>query len=219
MRSADLPHEALPAAGVMHTRPAPRTRAPQQALDPRQQLARIEGLAQVIVSADFEADDAVYVLALGREHDDGCAVIGRAQAPANRQAVFTGQHQVENHQGRLLAQNPRHRLRAVRLNGHAQAIGFEVLAGQLGQTLIVFHDKNLPALLLHHTHSCDRRAPIETRRIVTTPGVLHSACHPMSKTQHIVLSCDAFSIFKGHCHSHLTGDEWSPQGNPKAHAG
>ena len=28
MRSADLPHEALPAAGVMHTRPAPRTRAP-----------------------------------------------------------------------------------------------------------------------------------------------------------------------------------------------
>jgi len=28
MRCADLPHEALPAAGLSHTRPAPPTRAP-----------------------------------------------------------------------------------------------------------------------------------------------------------------------------------------------
>ena len=111
-------------------------------------------------------------------------------------------------------------LSIIRLPGNGLLpVSLQVFARQLSQTLIVFHDKNLPALLLHHTHSCDRRAPIETRGIVTTPGVLHSACQRLSKTQHIVLSCDACSILNDHCQRHLNGDEWSHTGKPKAHAG
>ena len=215
----DMQGAELQALGVGRRRLAAALMAAQQGADVGQQQAWAHRLAHIVIGAQLQPQDLIEVVGARRQHQDRPRIMLAAQRAANRQAVFAGQHQVENHQGRLLAQNPRHRLRAVGLNGHAQAIGFEVLAGQLGQTLIVFHDKNLPALLLHHTHSCDRRAPIETRGIVTTPGVLHSACQRLSKTQHIVLSCDACSIFKGHCQSHLTGDEWSPQGNPKAHAG
>ena len=46
-------------------------RASQHGADPRQQLAGVEGLGEVVVRSHFEADHLVHVLALGREHDDG----------------------------------------------------------------------------------------------------------------------------------------------------
>ena len=82
-----------------------RRAAAQHGVDAGQQLARVEGLGQVVVGADLEADDAVDVLALGGEHDDRRAVVGGAQAPADRQAVLAGQHQVEHDQVDGLAQS------------------------------------------------------------------------------------------------------------------
>src|SRR5688572_20210347 len=58
---------------LLHTRRSRRLalrRAPQYRLDASDELARVEGLRQVIVGADFEADDAIDVVALGGEHDD-----------------------------------------------------------------------------------------------------------------------------------------------------
>ena len=45
--------------------------APQDSLNTRGELARIERLHQVVVGADFEAVNAVDVVAAGGEHDHG----------------------------------------------------------------------------------------------------------------------------------------------------
>jgi hypothetical protein len=76
----------------------PAGAAAQHGVDAGQQLARVEGLGQVVVGAHFQADDAVHVLDLGGQHDDGRAVAGGAQAAADGQAVLAGQHQVQHDQ-------------------------------------------------------------------------------------------------------------------------
>jgi hypothetical protein len=81
-----------------------RRAAAQHGVDAGQQFARVEGLAQVVVGAHFQAHDAVHVLALGGQHDDRRAVVGGTQAAADRQAVFAGHHQVEHDQVDRLAQ-------------------------------------------------------------------------------------------------------------------
>ena len=75
----------------------------QHRVDARDELARIERLGQVVVGAHLEADDAVDVLALGRQHDDRHGLAGAAQAPADGQPVLAGQHQVEHDQVRRVA--------------------------------------------------------------------------------------------------------------------
>ena len=57
----------------------------------------LKGLANVVVGAHLQAHDAIHVLALGGEHDDGasCHQLG-AQAAADGQAVFARHHQVEH---------------------------------------------------------------------------------------------------------------------------
>ncbi len=72
-------------------------RAPQHRTDPRQQLAGVEGLGEVVVRADFEANDLVDIFALGGEHDDGQArpLRRRADLAAHVETVHAGQHQVE----------------------------------------------------------------------------------------------------------------------------
>jgi hypothetical protein len=55
-------------------------------------------LGQVVVGTDFQADDAIDVFHLGGEHDDRRRVVGGAQSPADRQAVFAGQHQIQHDQ-------------------------------------------------------------------------------------------------------------------------
>ncbi|MNK99550.1 hypothetical protein D3C87_1199520 [compost metagenome] len=122
--------------------------ASQQRLDPRQQQARTHRLAYVIVGAQVEAEDLVGVVAARGEHQDR-AVIAVTDLAANAQAVFTGQHQVEDHQVRLFLDDARRRQGAIALDRHAQAIGFQVVAGQFGQTLVVFDNQYLPGFLLH----------------------------------------------------------------------
>src|SRR6218665_1786852 len=61
-----------------------RRPAAQHRMDAREHLARVEGLAQVVVGPHLQADDAIDILALGGEHDDRRAVIGRAQTAADR---------------------------------------------------------------------------------------------------------------------------------------
>ena len=76
-----------------------RLRAPQDGAHPRQQLARVERLGQVVVGAELEPDDLVDVVALGGEHDDRrVGALGqRADAAADLEPVDAGEHDVEQH--------------------------------------------------------------------------------------------------------------------------
>ena len=64
--------------------------ATENGVDARDELARIEGLRQIVVGAHFEAQDAIDILALGGEHDDRHRFAGAAQSPARREAVLAG---------------------------------------------------------------------------------------------------------------------------------
>ena len=77
--------------------------AAQDGADARRQFARVEGLGEVVVGAQFEADDAVDILAAGGEHHDRNFAL-LAQAAEDFEAVDAGQHDVEDHQAKVAAQ-------------------------------------------------------------------------------------------------------------------
>jgi len=76
----------------------PPTGAAQQALDPRQQFARIEGLGDVVVRAHLEPDDLVDVVVAAGHEDDADRRIARAELARQRKAVLPGEVDVEQHQ-------------------------------------------------------------------------------------------------------------------------
>ena len=100
-----------------------RVTASQQRLDPRQQQSRVHRFAHVIVGAEVEALDLVGVVGSCRKHQNR-PVITVAHLAADAQAIFAGEHQVEDHQIRLLLDDPRRRQRTVAFDVHAQSIGF-----------------------------------------------------------------------------------------------
>ena len=61
------------------------------------QFARIERLGQIIVRAEFQADDAVHVVGARGEHEHRHAALF-AQPPEDFEAVHTGQHDVQDYQ-------------------------------------------------------------------------------------------------------------------------
>jgi hypothetical protein len=112
-------------------------------MHPGQQFTRVEGLAQVVVGADFEADDAVHVLALGGQHDDRRAVVGRAQAAADREPIFAGHHEVEHDQVDRVAQQDA--VQRLAILGHDDFESFlgEVAAQQVADARVVVDDGDL----------------------------------------------------------------------------
>ncbi len=79
-------------------------RAAQHGLQAGDQLARREGLGDVVVGADFQALDLVVLFTLGGEHDDrrvGGQLVA-LEAARQLDARSAGQHPVEQDQVRLL---------------------------------------------------------------------------------------------------------------------
>ncbi|GAO25994.1 hypothetical protein ALISP_5814 [Alicycliphilus sp. B1] len=113
----------------------------------REQLAWLEGLGQVVVGADLQADHAVHGVALGGEHQHrhlGGRARQRAYAPAHLQAVHVGQHQVQDHQvGQLAALQLRQAARAIGHVRHLQPGLAEVFAHHLREAVVVFDHQQL----------------------------------------------------------------------------
>ena len=117
-------------------------RAAQDAFHARQQLARIEGLAEVVVGAHLDADDAVELLAARGEHDDR-QVRARTQIAAQRQAVLARQHDVEHDDVEArLGQQLAH-LAPVARHGNAKAVARQVFRQQVAQFGVVVDDQDV----------------------------------------------------------------------------
>ena len=69
--------------------------SPQNSLDPSEQLSAAEGLSDVVVCTQLQAEHLVDLVSLGREHDDRHLAL-RAQAPANLDPVDLRQHAIEH---------------------------------------------------------------------------------------------------------------------------
>lgn len=67
-------------------------------MDARGEFARIEGFGEVIIGADFQADDAVHIVAMSGEHDDRDGGDGPDFAQ-DFEAAHAGKHNVKNDEG------------------------------------------------------------------------------------------------------------------------
>jgi hypothetical protein len=89
--------------------------------DTGEQFARAEGFGQVVVGADFEAEDAVGLTADRGQHDNRHPAAS-AQLPAQRETVLAGQHDVENDKIDLGAGQALHHRAAVGGDRDAKAV-------------------------------------------------------------------------------------------------
>ncbi len=128
---------------VRRTRHCPLAVAAQHRVDARDELARVEGLGQVVVGAHLEPDDAVDVLALCGEHDDRHRLAGAAQAPAHRQAVLAGQHEVEHHEMRRIALQLAVEIARIGERGHLEPLLAEIAGEEVAQAHVVVDDEDL----------------------------------------------------------------------------
>ena len=120
-----------------------RAAAAQHRLHAREQLARIERLAEVVVRAEFQPDDAVDVVRTRGEHDHRDVVARRAQLAQRREPVDARHHQVEHDQIRALAfEPPLERARVVQ-HRHLDALPDQIVAQQIAQFDVVVDNKYL----------------------------------------------------------------------------
>jgi Ca2+-binding EF-hand superfamily protein len=146
-----------------------RRLAAQHGVDARHELSRIERLREVVVGANLEAHDAVDVIALRGEHDDRDVVGALAQAPADGEAVFARQHEVEHHQ--VVAYAREASVHGLRI-GHR--LDRETLLGQItlekiAQAQVVVDDEDLLAgVRLHDSMLAAARAHSASLQVVTS---------------------------------------------------
>jgi hypothetical protein len=127
-----------------------RRLAPQHRVDAGEQFARVERFREIVVGPHLEADDAVDVLALGRQHHDRGVVVGAAQPAHDREPILPRHHQVEDQQVEPLAHpQPVHRRPAVG-GDDREAVVAQVAAQQVPQARVVVDDEDLRWTVARH---------------------------------------------------------------------
>ncbi|MNJ42522.1 hypothetical protein D3C77_374930 [compost metagenome] len=123
------------AASALVAEPGPA----QQGLDARQQLARAEGFAQVVIGAQLQANHPVGLIGAGGQHDDRhlCQTPMLAHPATEAEAVFIGQHDVEDHQVPLAALQGLAKAAPVGRGSDLETGAAEVGVQQLANLLIV----------------------------------------------------------------------------------
>jgi hypothetical protein len=146
--------------------------APKAGPDARDELLGLERLDHVVVRAGLQAHDDVDGVGLGGEHDDRDAGLGADRA-ADVDAVGAGQHQVEQHEVRLVLAEHGERLVAVGAQGRLVALAAQDDAEHLGQGGVVVDDQH--AALHAVTHP---RSPSCARRRALHPSCAHRDMEP-----------------------------------------
>mmetsp|Transcript_10445 Transcript_10445/g.42618 ORF Transcript_10445/g.42618 Transcript_10445/m.42618 type:complete len:696 (-) Transcript_10445:2300-4387(-) len=165
---ADLAVQARDAGGQIDLEPAEAQHLvaiefgfepAQQGLDAGLQLARLEGLGEVVVGTQFQAEDAIHGLAARRQHQHRLMAPARvaAQPAAEVQAVAVGQHQVQHDQfeaalGQCLAG-----LGQAAGRVDLEAGGLEVVTHHAGQAGVVVNQQESGAT--HHRNKGRGRGP------------------------------------------------------------
>ena len=107
----------------------------------RRQLARREGLGDVVVGAELEPDDPVGLFAARRQHDHG-QVAARPDPPAQRQPVGAGQHHVEDDEVGWAAFDQLPRGVAVARLDRVKAVALEVAGDNVAHDRLVVDDQH-----------------------------------------------------------------------------
>ncbi len=152
-RDGRRPHPALGAVerqGATERRPGEqrfaRCEAGEQALDPGQQLRRVERLDEVVVGARAQAADLLLDLPLGGEHDDRNVAGGALLGPdlgRDLVAVELGQHDVEQDQVGRLGSPQAESLRAIGRDDDVVAFLLERVLQEPLYVRVVVDDEDL----------------------------------------------------------------------------
>ena len=111
-------------------------------MDTRQQFSRIERFRQVIVGAHLQTHDAVDVLALGGQHDDGESRRRCPEAGGRWSTAFAGEHEVEDDQIEVFPRAGAVHLRRVRDSPYLESLFAEIAGEQIPQADVVIDDEN-----------------------------------------------------------------------------
>ena len=115
----------------------------QQDAHPGHQLARGKGLGDVVIGAQFQADQAVFKFDPRRQHDDG-HIRGTTQRAADVQSVDAGQVQVEDDEVGTLRACYFQRRPAIAGDQHPESALDEIVARLPGDFGFVFdHEDNI----------------------------------------------------------------------------
>jgi len=130
-------------AGLQHLAVASRLAigAPHDRSDAREQLAQAERFGYVVVSAKLKAGDAIDLVLARSEHQYRHIAL-LAQNAADREAIQSWQHHIEDQQVGPLAAGEFERLNTVAGGEHTVALAFEVVAQCLGKGRIVFDEQS-----------------------------------------------------------------------------
>jgi hypothetical protein len=113
----------------------------QDGLDPCHQLARVERLDDVVVGADFEADDAIDLVAPRGEHDDG-RFTHPTQLAGHIQAIHARQHEVEHDEVGVVPLDQFERGPPIAGTDDREALLLEVEPEQLDDVAFVVDDQD-----------------------------------------------------------------------------
>lgn len=116
--------------------------APQDRFDACNEFARVEWLGQVIIRAEFEAQDLVNIFIAGGEHQNGCRILRSAQAPADFKAIQFWEHEVQHDQRGMLTRNRVERGFSIVDGLDTKSFAFEVQARQLDNGWFVIDEKD-----------------------------------------------------------------------------
>ena len=118
-----------------------RLAAPQDGTDARRQLPQAERLRDVVVRAELQPDDLVDLGVPRRQHHDRDAGFGPDLA-RHLEPGQLGQHQVEQHEVRLIALEALERGAAVGRLDDAESVGLQGLGERLAQRRLVLDDED-----------------------------------------------------------------------------
>jgi hypothetical protein len=155
-------------AGGLRRRRLGRRASPQHRADARHQFAQLAGLCDVVVGAEFEADDAVDRACGRRQHDDR-HIDAALQVADDRKPVFLRHVEVEHHEiGHAGLDRAAQALAAV-AQRHGEAVHLEIIADHLaGRRLVVDNDD---VRALGHDRSLSR-AVYGKGRALSGPGAV-----------------------------------------------
>ncbi|KAG1318611.1 hypothetical protein G6F63_015141 [Rhizopus arrhizus] len=115
--------------------------AAQQGAQAGQQQAWLDRLVHVVVGARFQAQYLLDIVFAGGQHQD--RHIGKAaDLPAHIDAAQARQHQVQHHQFRCMLAARRAGQVAAGHVLYGEAMFVQIVADQLGQAAIVFHQQD-----------------------------------------------------------------------------
>src|ERR1700733_6614848 len=113
----------------------------QHGVNPRGELARIEWFREIVVGADFQSHNAVDIVTMRGEHDDGDRGLG-TNAAQNFKATNAWQHDVEDDQRIRARKRALKAQRTVVDCLNLEALGVQILPDEFTQLYVIIDDQD-----------------------------------------------------------------------------